>query len=77
MKCPKCLNKIENDVDICPICGAHIRNKGQTALKIAVATVSWVIVLAILGLGIYVGKRPSAEKGALYLRSHDDAGVQV
>lgn len=53
MKCPKCLNKIENDVDICPICGAHIRSRGQTALRIAVAAVSWVIVLAILGLGIY------------------------
>ena len=53
MKCPKCLNKIDNDAEICPICGAVIRSRRQMVVRTCVAVISWLIVFAILGVGIY------------------------
>ncbi len=53
MKCPKCFSKIDNDADICPICGAAIHRRKHTIVRAAVAAVSWLVVIAVLGVGAY------------------------
>jgi hypothetical protein len=53
LKCPKCLNEIENNADICPICGAAIHSRNYRVLRAVVAVISWLVVVAVLGVAAY------------------------
>ena len=56
MKCPACSSEVEQGRTHCPHCGHEMpeRGRGRRALlRAAVMTVSWIVALAIVGLGLY------------------------
>lgn len=56
MKCPACSREVEKSKTHCPHCGHTMPEAGRgrkAAAMAAIMAVSWVIALAIVGLGLY------------------------
>jgi len=56
LKCPECSHKIEAGRTHCPHCGAKLPDmtRGRRSMvRAVIMTVSWIIALAVFGVGVY------------------------
>lgn len=56
MKCPECAHKVEAGRSHCPHCGAKMPDMVRARrkrLRALIMTVSWIVALAVFGIGLY------------------------
>ncbi|MGI6240209.1 MAG: hypothetical protein ACOYI5_11370 [Christensenellales bacterium] len=53
MNCPNCAQRIDRGAAICPFCGEAIAPKAFRPWRALVIALSWVIALAVFGVGVY------------------------